>query len=212
MATHSSVLAWRIPGTGEPGGLHRVGHDWSGLAAAASCQRLSATTVAIQHTAERGSSCTLAQHTDWVLVDFAISSSLLFSFRFQLSSLLVLLYSPFLITGAVHLSRYISLLHPPRDLLFQTWLLHWAGLSATRKKQAHDTCQIWITYLLENSDGRPKSSTHYHNARVLTPLFKWLECGALDFIIHAYLSSVFPFCDTQGKGFKGVSAKKCLSS
>ena len=34
MATHSSVLAWRIPGTGEPGGLlsvgsHRVGHNWS---------------------------------------------------------------------------------------------------------------------------------------------------------------------------------------
>ena len=34
MATHSSVLAWRIPGTAEPGGLpsmgsHRVGHDWS---------------------------------------------------------------------------------------------------------------------------------------------------------------------------------------
>ena len=32
MATHSSILAWRIPGTGEPGGLpsmglHRVGHD-----------------------------------------------------------------------------------------------------------------------------------------------------------------------------------------
>ena len=42
MATHSSVLAWRIPGTGEPGGLpsmglHRVGHDWSDLAAAAAC-------------------------------------------------------------------------------------------------------------------------------------------------------------------------------
>ena len=39
MATHSSVLAWRIPGTGEPGGppsmgSHRVGHDWSDLAAA----------------------------------------------------------------------------------------------------------------------------------------------------------------------------------
>ena len=38
MATHSSVLAWRIPGTAEPGGLpslgsHRVGHDCSGLAA-----------------------------------------------------------------------------------------------------------------------------------------------------------------------------------
>ena len=39
MATHSSVLAWKIPGMGEPGGLlsmgsHRVGHDWSDLAAA----------------------------------------------------------------------------------------------------------------------------------------------------------------------------------
>ena len=38
MATHSSVLAWRIPGTEEPCalpsmGLHRVGHDWSDLAA-----------------------------------------------------------------------------------------------------------------------------------------------------------------------------------
>ena len=40
MATHSSVLAWRIPWTAEPGGLpstglHRVGHDWSDLAGAA---------------------------------------------------------------------------------------------------------------------------------------------------------------------------------
>ena len=40
MATHSSVLAWRIPGTGEPGGLpsmglHRVGHNWNDLLAAA---------------------------------------------------------------------------------------------------------------------------------------------------------------------------------
>ena len=40
MATYSSVLAWRIPGTGKPGGLlsmgsHRVRHDWSSLAVAA---------------------------------------------------------------------------------------------------------------------------------------------------------------------------------
>ena len=43
MATHSSVLAWRIPRMGEPGGLlsmwsHRVGHDWSDLAAAAAAE------------------------------------------------------------------------------------------------------------------------------------------------------------------------------
>ena len=40
MTAHSSVLAWRIPGTGEPGGLpsmgsHRVRHNWNDLAAAA---------------------------------------------------------------------------------------------------------------------------------------------------------------------------------
>ena len=47
MATHSSVLAWRIPGTGEPSGLpsmgsHRVGHDWSDLAAAAASEAVGA--------------------------------------------------------------------------------------------------------------------------------------------------------------------------
>ena len=45
MATHSSVLAWRIPGIGEPGGLpslgsDRVGHDWSDLATAAAARKL----------------------------------------------------------------------------------------------------------------------------------------------------------------------------
>ena len=40
MATHSNVLGWRIPGTGEPGrlpsmGSHGIGHDWSDLVAAA---------------------------------------------------------------------------------------------------------------------------------------------------------------------------------
>ena len=44
MAPHSSTLAWRIPGTGEPGGLpsmgsHRVRHDWNDLAIAAAATR-----------------------------------------------------------------------------------------------------------------------------------------------------------------------------
>ena len=44
MATHSSVLAWRIPGTGEPGvlpsmGSHRVRHDGSDLAVAVEDKR-----------------------------------------------------------------------------------------------------------------------------------------------------------------------------
>ena len=46
-ATHSSVLAWRIPGMGEPGGppfmgSHRVRHDWSDLAAVAAAARQNA--------------------------------------------------------------------------------------------------------------------------------------------------------------------------
>ena len=46
VATHSSVLAWRVPGTGEPGGLpsvgsHGVGHDWSDLAAVAAAMSFS---------------------------------------------------------------------------------------------------------------------------------------------------------------------------
>ena len=45
MATHSSILAWRIPGTGKPSGLwsmgsHRVGHDWSDLATAAEISKV----------------------------------------------------------------------------------------------------------------------------------------------------------------------------
>ena len=62
---HSSVLAWRIPGTAEPGGLpsmgsHRVGHDWSDLAAAAIDGECSAYSVA--------KSClTLCNPMDWGL-------------------------------------------------------------------------------------------------------------------------------------------------
>ena len=50
MATHSSVLAWRIPGMGEPGGLlsmgsHRVRHDWSDLAPAAAATHSNPTNI-----------------------------------------------------------------------------------------------------------------------------------------------------------------------
>ena len=45
IATHSSILAWRIPGMGEPGGLpsmgsHRIGCDWSDLAAVFYCEKI----------------------------------------------------------------------------------------------------------------------------------------------------------------------------
>ena len=54
MATHSSVLAWRTPWTGKPGGppsmgLHRVGHDWSDLAAAAAAHTWYFDSVSVYH-------------------------------------------------------------------------------------------------------------------------------------------------------------------
>ena len=77
MATHSSVLAWRIPGTGEPGGLpsmgsHRVGHEWSDSVAAAA---MSTNIVCL------GSKCLNKEYTDPnTLNDFFIVPPIAFSF------------------------------------------------------------------------------------------------------------------------------------
>ena len=66
MATHSSTLAWRIPGTGEPGGLpsmesHGVGHDLSDLAAAAAAAACSFLQQGFQARLCRPVACT----SDW---------------------------------------------------------------------------------------------------------------------------------------------------
>ena len=68
MATHSSVLAWRIPGTGKPGGplsmgSHRVRHDWSDLAAAAA-----AAAAAWYYLVEKGMHTELPTRT-WVYLE-----------------------------------------------------------------------------------------------------------------------------------------------
>ena len=63
MSTHSSVLAWRIPGTGNPGGLfigsHRVRHDWSDLAAAAAPFKIQLTLSSVQFSSVAHSCLTL---------------------------------------------------------------------------------------------------------------------------------------------------------
>ena len=70
---HSSVLAWRIPGTAEPGGLpsmgsHRVGYDWSDLTAAAAAPALQADFCQLSH---KGSPRIL----EWVAHFFSSRSS-----------------------------------------------------------------------------------------------------------------------------------------
>ena len=78
MTTHSSVLAWRIPGMGEPGelpsmGSHRVRHDWSDLAAAAAVCSFDETLLwfALLHFALQGQICLLLQ----VSLDFLLLHS-----------------------------------------------------------------------------------------------------------------------------------------
>ena len=70
MATHSSVLAWRIPGMGEPGGLlsmglHRVRHDWSDLAAAGSRTRSGAVMRAEEHSLVSATLLTVYCYCSW---------------------------------------------------------------------------------------------------------------------------------------------------
>ena len=97
MAPHSSVLAWRIPGMAEPGGLpsmgsHRVGHDWSDLAAAA------------------------AIGVSWVLM----SPTILCYCQFLLLCLLVFILCTEVLLCWVH--RYLQLLCLPLALI--PWSLH----------------------------------------------------------------------------------------
>ena len=70
MATYSSVLAWRIPGTWEPGGLqsmglHRVGHDWSDLAATADFLSEILKTQSQQDDISKLLSCPLSTQSFW---------------------------------------------------------------------------------------------------------------------------------------------------
>ena len=98
MATHSSVLAWRIPGTGKPGGLpsmgsHRVGHDWSDLAAAAAAAYTKKCTHVYTHINTRGAleRCSLLEElgathnrVSWIIHRVISVSSVQFSSVTQL--------------------------------------------------------------------------------------------------------------------------------
>ena len=93
MATHSSVLAWRIPGTGEPGGLlsmgsHRVGQDWSDLAAAAAECVLCELDVVMKVTQELLAWCIV------LILTFSMSVSWLWSISVQSLNCVLLFVTP----------------------------------------------------------------------------------------------------------------------
>ena len=114
MATHSSVLAWRIPGTGEPGGLpsmgsHRVGHDWSDLAEAAAAAAAQSKLMFKSH------------HTLSFNFSYYISAIILF----QLSILELLIgyfqncLVSFMVSSSLHMIFILSIV-----LLFMCWHAH----------------------------------------------------------------------------------------
>ena len=149
MATHSSILAWKIPWTEEPGGLQsigsqRVGHDWSDLA------------VMHDHSHPFGSFCLLlspeiwfyrsllnlfyplwlisfSTHYDWVLM---LSSELLFSQHFSLSLSLFLAWSSALLNCPVRVYsaawKHIQVSHPRKCPLDSKLATGW-GWSAFNK-------------------------------------------------------------------------------
>ena len=134
MATHSSVFAWRIPGTGEPGGLpsvgsHRVGYDWNDLAAAAAA----AAVVNI-------SGLYLYQyHTSWLLYSMSLNQvvKVLFNCSSGLFSLfLVLCISrlrspiiPLLVKSKEYFPVYSYLIFKRAEsLFFFVFLLTWTAL------------------------------------------------------------------------------------
>ena len=92
MATHSSVLAWRIPGTGEPDGLpsmgsHRVGHDWSDFTAAAAgaaeiFQVLSVMTTSVFRLVQFGHIVGCSLHVFLVLV--SVCRTVKFTYHFSI--------------------------------------------------------------------------------------------------------------------------------
>ena len=135
MATHSSVLAWRIPGTGEPGGVlsmgsHRVGHNWSDLAAAAA-----AASGGCQHSlAHSRSNRCLHSHT---VFSFSIcfespSASLLCGHFFLLHLMLTQIiqgYPP--ISGVLTIPTKIQHLQIPgiKTWYINIWMAHYNHIS-----------------------------------------------------------------------------------
>ena len=76
MATHSRVLAWRIPGMVEPGGLpsmgsHRVRHDWRDSAEAAVCHSLNGYVIVLKVVACPFLSCLRRNQREWKLLGLA---------------------------------------------------------------------------------------------------------------------------------------------
>ena len=134
MATHSSVLAWRIPGTGEPGrlpsmGSHRVGHNWSDLAAAAATG-FSVLAIVCRESSSIRKSCSILLwpvmlkcwvNRVWLLPNaFTAHGS-----KLEMPMSLVYLWSPsFLIIVSQSFWPYVSEILESSKLLPDLWSLH----------------------------------------------------------------------------------------
>ena len=112
MKAYSSVLAWRIPKMGEPGGLlsmgsHRVGHDWSDLATIIPMSSTPATTSKLLE-----------------IVSFVCN--LLFP---EIMMKIKIMFSFFLLTTDNHMCMsYLEQLRWPTVIIFKPWILYFIGI------------------------------------------------------------------------------------
>ena len=130
MTAHSSVLAWRIPGIGEPGGLpsvvsYRVGHDWRDLAAAAAAAYLTTKTKSAQILSSSfGSVCP----PEWNCLPKSVEST----GKTEHPKLLL----------AVLSNKEVSFIHQPLD----SCLEHLSHNILVKSSQSGQVIKIWIPF------------------------------------------------------------------
>ena len=133
MAAHSIVLAWRIPGTGEPGGLpslgsYRVGYDWSDLAAAVAACRVAAPLLWVWVCTK--SYCALQ---DWTICFPQSSGSPIIKSHWPLRTDSLGIPSPFLWSPGSKAWREVQDLHSSKrtslaSLFSGLWVTHSVGM------------------------------------------------------------------------------------
>ena len=174
MATHSSVLAWRIPGTEEPGGLlsmgsHRDGHDWSDLAAAElySFQTFSLSCLVKSYAFKGPALCE-------VFPDFRKGGS----FHSENSTALLSIsswqnYFPYYIV----ICHFLNVSHQLLKDVLRNWVYYsWVPLSAQQGYMGHRNDNMYVNHMDERHQ---KTPSFLHSFLGCARVF--LYCGSMEY-------------------------------
>ena len=204
MATHSSVLAWRIPGMAEPGGLpsmgsHRAGHDWSDLAAA--------------EAAVYSSGCALQNNTwgkDETFKDLNLNVNIVFLYLL-LPSFLIMPSSFIMAYGLWEDCGTQTIAIGRRSYTFvKRWYPHWAWhtvLVLWSKKMGrgylfkrHRLIAL-LVFIIQNQQGRHtqdgKKLLHAHLSQILSHLFSTFLMAFPPISICSMTTTDYIICEAQ---------------